>query len=408
MTVQQKDPFKDQWTEIDQRLASTPPFRFVAACDMPVNPIAWLIDSYIEADALAVLYGPPGKGKSFLALDMSCCIATGLPFHGHEVKRGAVFYIAGEGHNGLARRLRAWAQHNDTEMPALLFVSEAPTDLASASNATNVAEAVHQLADTTGESPVLIVIDTMARNFGGDENSATDVGQFIRNADTLRRRWKATVLIVHHSGKNGERGARGSSALKGAADAEYEVSRNEDDQLIRLTPRKMKDAEEPSPLTFELVGVPVRDDAGSLVDGAALQLAEHSEPAPLTKQLGKHQKAALDVLQQMRTEIADRLARQGREGHPVIILVDDWRAKCEANGMPRNRFHDAKSSLADRQQIRLDGPHVLLVRPVLPPIGRPDRTDSSKEVNTGQNGRKPDADRTDNGQPSESPDYEDI
>ncbi|MBV2134068.1 helicase RepA family protein [Pseudomonas sp. MAP12] len=408
MTVQQKDPFKDQWTEIDQRLASTPPFRFIAACEMPVNPIAWLIESYIEADALAVLYGPPGKGKSFLALDMSCCIATGQPFHGHDVKPGAVFYIAGEGHNGLARRLRAWAQHNDTEMPVLLFMSEAPTDLASASNAAKVAEAVQQLADRTGETPALIVIDTMARNFGGDENSATDVGQFIRNADALRRHWKATVLIVHHSGKNGERGARGSSALKGAADAEYEVSRSEDDQLIRLTPRKMKDAEEPPPLAFELIGVPVRDDAGSLVGGAALKLAQHSEPDPVTKQLGKHQKAALDVLQQMHTEIADRLARQGREGHPVLILVDDWRAKCEANDMPRNRFHDAKSSLADRQQIRLDGPHVLLVRPVLPHIGRTDRTDSSKDVNTGQIGREPDANRTDTGQPTEAPDYEDI
>ncbi|MNZ12504.1 hypothetical protein D3C78_293820 [compost metagenome] len=408
MTTQQKDPFKDQWIEIDQCLVSTPPFRFVAACDMPVNPIAWLIHDHIEADALAVLYGPPGKGKSFIALDMSCCIATGLPFHGHDVRPGAVFYIAGEGHNGLARRLRAWSQHNDTEMPALLFVSEAPTDLASASNAAKVAEAVHQLAERAGESPVLIVIDTMARNFGGDENSATDVGQFIRNADALRRHWKATVLIVHHSGKNGERGARGSSALKGAADAEYEVSRSEDDQLIRLTPRKMKDAEEPPPLAFELVGVPVRDDAGSLVGGAALKLAQHSEPAPVTKQLGKHQKAALDVLQQMHTEITDRLARQGREGYPVIILVDDWRAKCEANDMPRNRFHDAKSSLADRQQIRLDGPHVLLVRPVLPHIGRTDRTDSSKDVNTGQIGQEPDANRTDTGQPTEAPDYEDI
>lgn len=405
MTEKEKDRYPDQWSKIDQRLASTPSFRFVAACDMPVNPIAWLIDGYIEADALAVLYGPPGKGKSFLALDMSCCIATGLPFHGHDVKPGAVFYIAGEGHNGLARRLRAWAQHNDTEMPVLLFVSEAPTDLASASNAAKVAEAVHQLADTTGESPVLIVIDTMARNFGGDENSATDVGQFIRNADALRRRWKATVVIVHHSGKNGERGARGSSALKGAADAEYEVSRNDEDKLIRLTPRKMKDAEEPPSLAFELVGVPVRDDVGSLVGGAALRLAQHAEPAPVTKQLGKHQKAALDALQQMHAEIAERLARQGREDHPVNILVDDWKAKCVENGIPRQRFHDAKSTLTERQQIRLEGPHAFLVRPALRPIGGTDRTDSSGHMSSGHTGQEPDTNRTDTGQPAEAPEY---
>ncbi|QWV18119.1 AAA family ATPase [Stutzerimonas zhaodongensis] len=405
MTEKEKDRYSDQWIEIDQRLACTPPFRFVAACDMPLNPIAWLVDSYIEADALTVLYGPPGKGKSFLALDMACCIAAGLPFHGHDVKPGAVFYIAGEGHNGLVRRLRAWAQHNHTDMPALLFISEAPTDLASASNAEKVAEAVHQLAERTGETPVLIVIDTMARNFGGDENSATDVGQFIRNADALRRRWKATVLIVHHSGKNNERGARGSSALKGAADAEYEVSRSDEDKLIRLTPRKMKDAEEPPPLAFELVGVQIRDAAGCLVGGAALRLAQHAELAPVTKQLGKHQKAALDALQQIYTEIAERLTRQGRVDHPVNILVDDWKAKCEENGIPRQRFHDAKNTLTERQQIRLEGPHVFLVRPVLRPIGGTDRTDSPGRMDSGQTGQEPDTNRTGTGQPAETPEY---
>lgn len=397
MTAAQ-DLYADQWTEVTQRQQAAPPFRFVAACDMPVKPVAWLVHSYIEEDALAVLYGPPGKGKSFFALDVSCCIATGIPFHGHDVKPGAVFYIAGEGHNGLARRLRAWAQHNGVDMPSLVFVSEAPTDLSSATNAAKVAEAVQQLADVTGEAPLLIVIDTMARNFGGDENSATDVGQFVRNADALRRRWKATVLIVHHSGKDGEKGARGSSALKGAADAEYEVSRSDEDKLIRLTPRKMKDAEEPPPLAFELVGVPVRDDTGELVGGAALKLTEYIAPVPVTAKLGKQQRAALDALEQMHAEIADRFARQGREDHPVNILVDDWKAKCEESGIPRQRFHDAKNTLTNRNQIRIDGPHVFLVRPVLPPLEEPDRTDRPKDANTGQTGWGPDESRTETGQ----------
>jgi hypothetical protein len=277
-----------------------PTFRFVAAGDMPIKPIAWLIDKYIEQDALAVMFGPPGKGKSFVALGLSCCIATGEEFHGHAVQQGSVFYIAGEGHNGLARRLRAWALHNNIELKgAPLFISDGATDFANTANAAQVAAAVQQLADNTGQTPVLIVIDTLARNFGGDENSATEVGNFIRHVDThLRHKWKATVLIVHHSGKDGDRGARGSSALKGAADAEYEVSRNDDDKIIRLTPRKMKDAEEPPPLAFELVGVPLLDNRGNPVSGAALKLTEYTAPAA-TSGMGKNQQKVLAVLEQL-------------------------------------------------------------------------------------------------------------
>lgn len=374
------------------------PFGFVSAANMPVNPIAWLVEGYIEEDAIAVMYGAPGKGKSFLALDVSCCIASKTLFHERDVKPGAVFYIAGEGHNGLARRLRAWAQLNQQEMPELLFISEAAAELSSSTSAASVAQAVQQLADATGEDPVLIVVDTLARNFGGDENSATDMGQFVRNADTLRRRWDATVLIVHHSGKDGDRGARGSSALKGAADAEYEVTRGNEDKLIRLIPRKMKDAEEPEPLAFELAGVPIQDDQGNSIMGAALKPAEYTAPEPDTAKLGKQQRAALSVLEQRHAEIAERLESQGRGDHPVHITVVEWKKACEEKGVPRQRFHDAKNTLADRGQVRFEGPHVYLVRPEGSPLGATDRTDKAIHLNNGQGGQQSDNLRTQAGQ----------
>lgn len=345
------------------------PFNFVAAGEMPINPIAWLVHGYIEQDAFTVMFGPPGKGKSFVALDVSCCIATGALFHCYEVKQGPVFYIAGEGHNGLARRLRAWELHNNIQLRgAPLYISEGSTDLAHATNALRVSEAVQQIAEMTGRAPVLIVIDTLARNFGGDENSASDMGSFIRLVDShLRHKWKATVLIVHHSGKDGDRGARGSSALKGAADAEYEVSRN-DDNIIRLTPRKMKDAEEPPPLAFELVAVSLLDDTGMPVDGAALKTVEYiAQATPNKAKLGKQQKAALDILEQMHQNIAEQFTSQDRQDLPVSIQFGTWKSQCEEAGIPRQRFHDCKSTLLERHHIRIEGALVFLVRPSCPP-----------------------------------------
>lgn len=385
-------------------------FHFVAAGDMPIKPIAWLIEKYIAQDAFAVMFGPPGKGKSFVALDLACCIATGEDFHGHAVQQGAVFYIAGEGHNGLARRLRAWALHNNIELKgAPLFVSGGATDFANITNATQVAAAVQQLADKTGQTPVLIVIDTLARNFGGDENSATEVGNFIRHVDThLRHKWKATVLIVHHSGKDGDRGARGSSALKGAADAEYEVSRNDDDKIIRLTPRKMKDAEEPPTLAFEMVGVQLLDNTGNPLSGAALKLTEYTAPAPAaTSGMGKNQQKVLAVLEQIHQEIAARLANQGRQDQSVVIEHEHWRQRCETEGIARNRYKEARDALLKRNAIRLDGPHVFLlmtaVRNVRPPLGESDVSDGLQSGSFGQTGHDSDALRTETGQAATLP-----
>jgi len=291
-------------------------------------------------------------------------------------------------------------------MPKLLFVSEAPAELSSSISAANVAAAVQQLADASEEPPALIVIDTLARNFGGDENSATDMGHFVRNADALRRRWKATVLIVHHSGKDGDRGARGSSALKGAADAEYEVSRSTEDKLVRLIPRKMKDAEEPKPLAFELVTVPIHDDTGEQIEGAALTVADYNAPVPVAAKLGNRQKAALDVLEQLHDEIATELSRQGRAEHPVYVTTDSWRCGCDSAGIPRQRFHDVKNTLVEREQIRIEGPHAFLVRPIRKPLEEPERTDGSNRANTGRCGQEPDNNRLLNGQKADSAHYE--
>ncbi|MGP5237400.1 AAA family ATPase [Pseudomonas helleri] len=390
--------------QMPQPALAAPTFRFVAAGEMPIKPVAWLVHRYLEKDTLAVVFGPPGKGKSFIALDLSCCIATDTAFHGLPVAQGAVFYIAGEGHNGIARRLGAWAALNGVSLDgAPLFISEGPTDLATAVNAAKVAEAVQALADKTGQHPELIVIDTLARNFGGDENSATDVGQFVRHVDIhLRHRWKATTLIVHHSGKDGERGARGSSALKGAADAEYEVSRHDDDQLIRLTARKMKDADEPPPLAFELVSVRVLDNIGSPVGGVALRSMAYSlPPTPAKSGMGKNQQRALALLEGMHRDIAERLARQGRDDQPVLIEHEDWRQRCEEDGLQRNRYKEARDALEKRRTIRLDGPHVFLlldpVRNVRDPLGDSDDSDSLETVPFGPFGRESDPIRTDIG-----------
>ncbi|HGC0788078.1 TPA: DNA primase, partial [Escherichia coli] len=71
----------------------------------------------------------------------------------------------------------------------------------------------------------------------------------------------ATVLVVHHSGKDETKGARGSSAFRAALDAEYRISReNSDVTALVAACTKMKDAEEPKESAYDLKSVEVFTD----------------------------------------------------------------------------------------------------------------------------------------------------
>ena len=88
-------------------------FGFIRLGSMPpIQPTNWLIKPFLESNSLAVMFGDPAAGKSFMAIDMACSIVTGTTWHGQRVKQGAVFYIAGEGLNNIRKRFRAWELHS--------------------------------------------------------------------------------------------------------------------------------------------------------------------------------------------------------------------------------------------------------------------------------------------------------
>lgn len=263
-------------------------FRFIAVGDLEYRAPEYLIADLIETETLGLLFGDPGCGKSFVAADLGLSVATGTAFHGRKVKQGTVFLIAGEGHNGLTRRFEAWARHNGTGLKGKpMFMSNRSAQFLDAGSAASVAEAVGGLAAQHGD-PALIVIDTLARNYGpGDENSTSDMGAFIAAVDDLKAGFPGcAVMIVHHSGHGDKQRARGAMALKGALDCEYRVEKA--DNIITVTNTKMKDAEPPKPLAFTLTGVDLGDGASSAV------LVETDAPQR-QRQLSKTQALACDT-----------------------------------------------------------------------------------------------------------------
>lgn len=343
--------------------ADDPGFQFKRIGDIigdGIKPIAWLVRNYIETDSLALLFGDPGCGKSFAAIDLACCIATGSSWHGNRTTAGAVFYIAGEGQNGLARRFAAWEQHNLVTLSgAPLFISLRPAQLCNVAAAAEVSSAVDELARDSAQHPALIVIDTLARNFGGaDENSAQDMGAFIANLDRfLRAKWRATVMVVHHTGHADKSRARGSTALKGALDAEYSLTKD-DAGVVRLEATKMKDAEQPQPVAFTMRTVAltdVFDDEGEPVCSVALSSVSYLPPTRSGKVgRGRNQILALSVLGTLIEEHRERGARAGHSSENASVKIDEWRDRLGTKGIDRKRFFELRNKLVDAGSIVIE------------------------------------------------------
>lgn len=336
-------------------------FKLVHVSEIEMKPIRWLINKMVELDSLALLFGDPGCGKSFLAIDIALCVATGTAFHGHKVEQGPVAYIAGEGHNGLKRRMMAWSQHKGVDHNnAPLYLSRMPAALTSSEMAAQVKTAIEMVSKESGQ-PVLIVIDTLARNFGpGDENSTQDMSRFIQAADALRSISQATVLIVHHSGHGDKSRARGAMALKGALDAEYRLDKD-DSGVIRMEATKMKDAQYPEPCAFQLRSVPITDDNdGKPVFSAVLESASYSPPSPQKGKAGhgKHQTRALAILKDLYSEERRKCSDEGKDPATARVSLDGWKQALKAGGIPAQRISEVVSKLRTLKMITEGGGYV--------------------------------------------------
>jgi phage/plasmid primase-like uncharacterized protein/KaiC/GvpD/RAD55 family RecA-like ATPase len=227
---------------------------FVPLGDLEFKAPEWLIDGLLEANTFSVCFGSPAAGKTFLTLDMALCIATGKDFHDHHVKQGPVFYIAGEGHNGFARRAAAWSKENGISLTGVPFFKSSRAIVITDDNSVaELVDTIDAMVQQYGE-PQLIVIDTLARSMGAaDENSTKEMGAAIRAIDECRDAYDCTVLAVHHTGHSNKERARGSSALLGAVDAEFMVDKwFQDDSIAKVEVKftKMKDAKIPEPMNF--------------------------------------------------------------------------------------------------------------------------------------------------------------
>jgi hypothetical protein len=234
-------------------------------------PPRWLVRGLLEQQSLSVIYGAPGEGKSFVALDIAISVSRGTSWQGREVTRGPVVYVFGEGGRGLQKRLHAWIRSNDGRLGNIFFICS-PVQVYRSEDLPALATQIEQ----HNLKPSLVVFDTFARCFvGGDENNAKDVGEFVDALQKfLHKIGDAAALIVHHTTKESRKTERGSTALRGAADTMLQLETNNGKTTLTCTKQKDGEKGDPIVLVLDQVALPPDQD-GAPVTSLVVRAGSH-------------------------------------------------------------------------------------------------------------------------------------
>lgn len=288
-----------------------PRWGFVFADEMLANlgPTRWLVQKLIPEDCTGVLYGPSGSLKSFVMIDMALAIASGTPWQGKPTKPRTVFYLAGEGEQGFAKRIAAWCAERHIPPPGTFAFRQIPR-LQDVGDLERLIDTIRSIQEERGQAG-LIVIDTLFTALdGGDENSGKDMGQMIAAMKRLRVEFKAATFAVHHTGKTGET-ARGHSSLPSGMDVMLYAKPGPVPLSVEITNPKQKDgAEHPSMLLQASVHkLPIMGEDGELETSLVLSnpsgemLAAHKARSKATEETA----AKAQDAKRAEDEAADRI-----------------------------------------------------------------------------------------------------
>ena len=263
------------------------------------EPMRWLIKGVLPRGEISMIYGESTAGKSFIALDMACAIVRGVEWNGHKVRApGRVAYIAAEGLAGFQTRCLAYGIHHDvklSDMPGLLIFDGPGINLRENGHRV-LAKAVKEAGGVD-----LIIIDTLARATpGANENTSEDMGKALDHCGKLNRATGATVLLVHHAGKNLASGARGWSGIKGTVDSEILVARDREQDTRTVSVPKQKDGRELEGYQFELVDVETQltDEWGEPIGSCAVRYVPASEVRAAREPNSPRQRLALRIVRE--------------------------------------------------------------------------------------------------------------
>ena len=253
-----------------------------------IDPVRWVIPRVIPADMVTGIYGAPGSGKSYVALTLALELARGGYWNGLGIPNPFhVLYIAGERPSDARDRLDGWKRYHDRDIPPGFYLwPYGYPQLSKEGVWSPLAEFMNLLGCK------VVIIDTFARlTLGIDENSSKETGHVMENLERLAQATDGgAVIFVHHSGKDTDRGMRGSSAILGAVSSAVAVTGSEG--YIKVGVKKSNVGTTDTATSFRLQTVELAPDPLSQVLNSTAVLLAGERPPTTSEDLD----AVLEIL----------------------------------------------------------------------------------------------------------------
>lgn len=214
--------------------------RWVDAVYEQTAPLEFLIEGLITKGSVNLLVGEGGSKKTWAALDLAVCVATGAKWLDFPTRQAPVLIVDEEsGERRLKRRLLETLNGHlvkREDVPPIAYLSLNLLDMRAPDDVTALSMAIRE------SNAGLVIIDALADIMpGADENAVKDVQPVFMKLRQIAELTQAAIVVIHHSNK--QNGYRGSTAIKGAVDLMLMVESAPKSPYITFNAEKARDIE---------------------------------------------------------------------------------------------------------------------------------------------------------------------
>ena len=193
-----------------------------------------LIEDFFVKGTTAVIYGDSNSGKTFFSLSLARDVSMGWHCYGKEVQKGKVLYIAVEAPNSIKTRIQAMNKFHKTKFTNIDIITRPVNFYAESGVELKLIDYIKSEKEYN-----FVIVDTLAQaSAGANENSTEDMSPIMQKFELIAKETNTAVLIIHHSGKDKTRGARGSSSIFAHISTEILVTDEDGDKTATFTKQR--------------------------------------------------------------------------------------------------------------------------------------------------------------------------